>query len=175
MLMQAALDPDGLDRLRECITLKGDVNARDNAGRTALMLLIEQDGDINDRLQELFNAKADVNLGDCSGVTPLMAAACFNAGSTNADRHRHFRVQRLLDAGANVNAADEKGNTAAMRRLEDSYEDDTDTLRLLLDAGAKLDQKNGAGKTMLDLATEKKHTACIQLLQERLNAPSTSP
>ncbi len=177
MLMQAALDPDGLDRLRECIALKGDVNARDNAGRTALMLLIAQDGDINDRMQELLNAKADVNLGDCSGVTPLMAAVRFNAG-TNAldrDRHRHFRVQRLLDAGANVNAADKNGNTAAMRRLEDSYDDDTDTLRLLLDAGAKLDQKNGAGKTMLDLATEKKHTACIQLLQERLNAPSTSP
>ncbi len=140
------------------------------------MLLIEQDGDINDRLQELFNAKADVNLGDCSGVTPLMAAARFNAGS-NAGRHRHFRVQRLLDAGANVNAADKNGNTAAMLMLGGGYygHNDPDTLRLLLDAGAKLDQKNGAGKTMLDLATEKKHTACIQLLQERLNAPSTSP
>ena len=159
-LMQAALDPDGLDRLKECIARKGNVNARDNKGCTALRLLFGQDGDINSRVQELLNARADVNLGDSNGFTPLMAAACYNDTAK-----RRFRVRRLINAKVNVNAAAKAGNTAAMHLL--IHYDDPDTLRMLLDAGAKLDHKNGVGKTMLDLAMENNRSACVELLNER--------
>ena len=159
-LMLAALDPDGLSRLKECIARKGNVNARDNKGCTALRLLMGRDGDINSRVQELLNAKADVNLGDFTDFTPLMTAACYKDTAK-----RRFRVQRLIGARANVNAAGKAGNTAAMHLL--LHYDDPDTLRMLLDAGAKLDHKNGEGKTMLDLATENHRSACIKLLNER--------
>ena len=165
-LMQAALDPDGLDRLKECIARKGDVNARDNKGCTALRLLFGQDGDINSRVQELLNAKADVNLGDFTDFTPLMVAACYKDAAK-----RRFRVQRLINARANVNAAGKAGNTAAMHLL--LHYDDPDTLRMLLDAGAKPDHKNGEGKTMLDIASENHRNACIKLLNERF--PASSP
>ena len=159
-LILAALDPDGLSRLKECIARKGNVNARDNKGCTALRLLMGRDGDINSRVQELLNAKADVNLGDFTDFTPLMTAACYKDTAK-----RRFRVQRLIGARANVNAAGKAGNTAAMHLL--LHYDDPDTLRMLLDAGAKLDHKNGEGKTMLDLATENHRSACIKLLNER--------
>ena len=165
-LMQAALDPDGLDRLKECIARKEDVNARDNKGCTALRLLFGQDGDINSRVQELLNAKADVNLGDFTDFTPLMVAACYKDAAK-----RRFRVQRLINARANVNAAGKAGNTAAMHLL--LHYDDPDTLRMLLDAGAKPDHKNGEGKTMLDIASENHRNACIKLLNERF--PASSP
>ena len=165
-LMQAALDPDGLDRLKECIARKGNVNARDNKGCTALRLLFGQDGDINSRVQELLNAKADVNLGDFTDFTPLMVAACYKDAAK-----RRFRVQRLINARANVNAAGKAGNTAAMHLL--LHYDDPDTLRMLLDAGAKPDHKNGEGKTMLDIASENHRNACIKLLNERF--PASSP
>ena len=165
-LMQAALDPDGLDRLKECIARKEDVNARDNKGCTALRLLFGQDGDINSRVQELLNAKADVNLGDFTDFTPLMVAACYKDAAK-----RRFRVQRLINARANVNASGKAGNTAAMHLL--LHYDDPDTLRMLLDAGAKPDHKNGEGKTMLDIASENHRNACIKLLNERF--PASSP
>ena len=165
-LMQAALDPDGLSRLKECIAQKGDVNARDNKGCTALRLLFGQDGDINDRVQELLNAKADVNLGDSNDFTPLMTAACYKDTAK-----RRFRVQRLINARANVNAAGKAGNTAAMHLL--LHYDDPDTLRMLLDAGAKPDHKNGEGKTLLDIASENHRSACLKLLNERF--PASSP
>ncbi len=165
-LMQAALDPDGLDRLKECIAQKGDVNARDNKGCTALRLLFGQDGDINSRVSELLNAKADVNLGDSNDFTPLMVAACYKDTAK-----RRFRVQRLINAKVNVNAAGKAGNTAAMHLL--LHYDDPDTLRMLLDAGAKPDHKNGEGKTMLDIASENHRNACIKLLNERF--PASSP
>ena len=163
-LMQAALDPNGFSFLKECIAQKGDVNARDNRGCTALRLLAEQDGNIYSRAQELLNAKADVNLGDSNGVTPLMAAARYKVPDK-----RRFRVRLFLNAKANVNAVGKVGNTAAMHLL--IHHDDPDTLRMLLDAGAKLDHKNSAGKTMLDLATEKRRSACVKLLNKR-KAPS---
>ena len=166
LLMQAALDPDGLSRLKECIARKEDVNARDNKGCTALRLLFGQDGDINSRVQELLNAKADVNLGDFTDFTPLMTAACYKDAAK-----RRFRVQRLINARANVNAAGKAGNTAAMHLL--LHYDDPDTLRMLLDAGAKPDHKNGEGKTMLDIASENHRNACIKLLNERF--PASSP
>ena len=164
--MRAALDPDGLDRLKECIAQKGDVNARDNKGCTALRLLLGQDGDINSRVSELLNAKADVNLGDSNDFTPLMTAACYKDTAK-----RRFRVQRLIIAKANVNAAGKAGNTAAMHLL--LHYDDPDTLRMLLDAGAKPDHKNGEGKTMLDIALENHRNACLKLLNERF--PASSP
>ena len=165
-LMRAALDPDGLDRLKECIAQKGDVNARDNKGCTALRLLFGQDGDINSRVSELLNAKADVNLGDSNDFTPLMVAACYKDAAK-----RRFRVQRLINAKANVNAAAKMGNTAAMHLL--LHYDDPDTLRMLLDAGAKPDHKNSEGKTMLDIASENHRSACIKLLNERF--PASAP
>jgi ankyrin repeat protein len=60
----------------------------------------------------------------------------------------HEIVALLIKRGADVNAKDEKQNTALMFAADKC---DRETLRMLLKAGAKLDAKNWAGLTALQM------------------------
>lgn len=59
-------------------------------------------------------------------------------------------VRLLMDAGADINAVDEANTTALMRLAEKCAA--TETLRLLIEAGAKTDGKTAGGATALQLA-----------------------
>jgi ankyrin repeat protein len=73
-------------------------------------------------------------------------------------------VRALLEAGADVNALQEKGFTplheaAATGKLE--------LLRLLLDHGANAELQTEDGKSALDLARDEKEDAIVELLTRR--------
>ena len=79
--------------------------------------------------------------------TPLMVLF-FGGGACSKGAEGRETVALLIKRGANVNAQDEKQNTALMFAADKC---DRETLRMLLRAGAKLNAKNWAGLTALSM------------------------
>jgi hypothetical protein len=79
--------------------------------------------------------------------TPLMILLFGRQACASGAGGREI-VSLLIQRGANVNAQDEKQNTALMFAADNC---DRETLRLLLKAGAKLNAKNWAGLTALSM------------------------
>jgi hypothetical protein len=77
------------------------------------------------------------------------------------------RVKQLLDGdgGAHVDEKDEDGMTALMWAIE--YSSHTEVVRLLLDKGALLDEKNKWGRTALIHASVSGHTEMVRLLLDK--------
>jgi len=92
-----------IDRLTEA---GADVNAQDLDGRSVLIEALTTENDIPvSTIQSLVVAGAAPNIRISGGVTPLMLAA---AGEPEV-------LQMLIDAGADVNAQDDRGTTALLR------------------------------------------------------------
>ena len=90
-----------LNRVRSLIADGTDVNARNFAGRTALMSAVYfQNKSI---VRELVGEGADLNVRDAGGRTALMLAVSVN----NLEL-----IEELIAAGADVNIADNGKNTA---------------------------------------------------------------
>jgi uncharacterized protein len=114
-----------------------------------------------DIMRALAKAGADPLLGTADGTTPLMAASGVGWGggvdrrgrdtSGNEavinDSDRAAEVAKLaLDLGANVNAANEAGDTALHGAAAKGYDS---IIQALADKGAKLDIQNKRGRTPL--------------------------
>jgi len=87
------------------------------------------------------------------GLTPLMGAAW---------EGHNAMVARLLQLGADVNARDESGRTAAHNACWKAS-----TLALLLDAGASIDARMETGETPLMAAADEAAPRCLRLLLAR--------
>ena len=70
----------------------------------------------------------------------------------------------FLERGANVNHVDKAGYTPLLlaASIDFGY---TAMIDLLLDAGARIDAKNPAGKTAIDLARQYQHTRFVPALE----------
>lgn len=75
------------------------------------------------------------------GIPPIVSAALFG--------HAHV-VKYLIEAGADVNATDHVNTTALLRMVLECEQ--TEIVRLLIQAGAKTDIKADSGMTALQLA-----------------------
>ena len=76
----------------------------------------------------------------------------------------HYVLKVLLESGADPNATDEQGNSALMLFIASTTVED---VAAFLDAGADVSHKNNAGKSVLQLAKEKKQgDEIIKLLKE---------
>ncbi|MEU6110697.1 ankyrin repeat domain-containing protein [Streptomyces albidoflavus] len=112
---------------------------RDRLGRTAVCAAVEGDAE---SLRVLLAGGADPEAADAAGWTPLHFAAQAQAPSA---------VEVLLAAGASVGAVDGQGNTPLWRAVFCSQGEGA-VIRLLLEAGADLDQVNAHGVSPRALA-----------------------
>jgi ankyrin repeat protein len=114
-------------------------------------------------MRALAAAGADPLVPARDGTTPLMAAAGvgYRGGETRTSREYHRvpppdddrtleAVKVALSFGADVNAANQAGNTALHGAASKAY---ADVIKLLVEKGAKLDVRNKRGETPLTLAS----------------------
>ena len=151
----SALDKAVLNGNREMVQVllwaKADVNARDNTGETALMMI--GDDTTSEIVWDLINNGAKVNLRDEDGDTAIISAA-------EVDNVEALKV--LLDAGAKVNETNNDGQTALMIAAENGR---LHNVRALILAGADVNARDKEGKTALMLAKENDEPAVVRLLK----------
>jgi len=107
----------------------------------------------NDMVPALLAAGVDIGVTDAKGYTALVLASYNGQESTTA---------LLLKHGAAVDGAhDAQGNTALMGVCFKGY---LPIARMLIDAGADVNRRNGVGQTALMMATLFNQGAIIDLL-----------
>ena len=120
-----------------------NLNAKDNAGQTALMKAVRMGNCNMEVVRFLIEKGADVNAYDKHGLTALIFAA--HKGSMDT-------VRLLLDKGADVNA---KGDWSFLETrwtplfFAISETANVDIIRILIDKGADMNAKDGDGHTVL--------------------------
>ena len=148
---------DDAAAVRVLIEAGADVDARNDAGFTPLMVAAEKKVDTG-IVSGLIKAGADVDVRNDRGATALMAAA----GNENA-----AAVRTLIEAGADVDARSNSGTTALHHAAR---KNDTDIVAALIEAGADVDARNDAGYTALDYAAARGDAADVRaLLQAAAN------
>jgi ankyrin repeat protein len=136
-----------------------DPNLRDRKGNRATPLWWAVSSGNDSLIRTLLKAGADPEKGNMNDMLPLSVAVA--AGRLNI-------VQALIEhsaatdgKGANINAADKAGMTALMRA---AIKNDTCVMKLLLDNGADIMQKNIHGLTVLDIAVERNSEKAVSFL-----------
>mmetsp|Transcript_77491 Transcript_77491/g.250829 ORF Transcript_77491/g.250829 Transcript_77491/m.250829 type:complete len:913 (-) Transcript_77491:50-2788(-) len=132
-----------------------DINATDSAGRTAVMF--SRTADV---AQVLVDHGADIDALSNDGGTSLMVAASLG--------HTGF-CSFLLDRNGNASvfARDRKGTTAAMKAAQAGR---VETLELLLERRANLEDVDYLGHTMLHLAAKAGQPETVKFLVRNMSA-----
>ncbi|MCW8806925.1 MAG: ankyrin repeat domain-containing protein [Rhodanobacter sp.] len=159
----------GYPEIIEALLAAGaDVNAADAGGRSALHAAAQFGFEHSDslRARRLFDGLlkhgADINHADSEGKTPLLLllGAQLRPGSNCDATHIGALVPLLLDAGARVEHADQRGVTAlhacAMHAL-------LPPARVLLSRGADRQAVDGFGRTAADVA---RHLGYVDIAHE---------
>ena len=141
-----------IDDLSRLLKLGANVNAKGNAGWTALHIASLHGN--KKMVQLLLDNNADVNARDEKLQTPLHLASY--EGYTEV-------VQLLIDNKADINAKDEDGWTALHWA---SYEDDTEMVYLLIDNNINLNTMDKYFRTALDLAEDSWNTQTAWILKK---------
>lgn len=135
------------------------LETRNDDGDTVLLCAAFLNSNV-EVFKALIAAGADVNASTDFGISVLMAAAGANEdrGRTSHTALKYYAVQfnpdirvvkALIAAGADVNAQDISGYTALMYAAGHGS---ADTVRALIEAGAKCDSCNDFGESALMLA-----------------------
>ncbi|MHC4542315.1 MAG: ankyrin repeat domain-containing protein [Planctomycetota bacterium] len=150
--------------LSELLIQRGaDVNTIDKWGHSPLYFALVRYDDL-DIMNILIANGAEVDIKHPGGETVLMSAA--TAGRTEA-------VKLLLEADANVNAKNDRGQTALHVPLDirnsdyHKYRLSKDTIELLLASGADVNLKDKEGRTPLHLAAESADRDIVKLLLDK--------
>jgi len=106
-------------------------------------------------IQALLAKGGDPKIPTKAGITPLMAAAGLGSkeedttGRKKTEAEAIASIKLCLEAGADVNTADNQGETALHGAAQKGYDQ---VVQFLADHGAKLDAKDKKGRTPLDAA-----------------------
>jgi ankyrin repeat protein len=111
-------------------------------------------GDV-EAIRLLLEKHADPNVSTADGITPVMAAA--GVGSRDTDTRGRYKSEKdaigsiklLLEGGAQLNVADNRGQTALHGAAFWGW---NELVQFLADRGAKLDAKDRRGMTPIDSA-----------------------
>jgi ankyrin repeat protein len=155
--LHAAAAEGDVSGIRAALSAGADVNALDDQGKTALLLAVGPHGSC-DAVELLISKGADVNRADRWGNTPLMDAAMWVALPC---------VRQLLDHGAQVNAQDANGITAAMLVGNDGGNGTLSVLTLLLDRGADTQLRAKEGRSVYSSMASYGRQDLVSLLRER--------
>jgi uncharacterized protein len=121
---------------------------------TTPLLRAAKAGD-TEAMQVLLAKGADVKITTKFGITPIMAAAGLGTkeedttGRKKTEAEAIASIKLCLDAGADINAANNQGDTALHGAAQKGWDD---VVQFLADHGAKLDAKDKRGRTPLDAA-----------------------
>ncbi len=132
--------------LAALLALGADVNQPSAGGETPLLAAARGEGTI-EVFALIMDRGADVDFANGEGTTPLIAAA--EALKDPRDLSvQNEKINRLITAGANVDAQDEAGRTALLLAAATS----PDAVRSLIQAGADVHLIDQYGQTALHLA-----------------------
>lgn len=126
------------------------INEQNLEGETALILASKFAATYSslETMQLLILNGADINISDKYGFTPLMHACMQTSqerGTSTIDA-----VELLLNAHPKFNVKDKKGNTELILAVTASSTTGShETVKLLLECGARIDEGNNDGKTAL--------------------------
>jgi len=139
------------------------VDATNEVGHTALMAAA-RNGQL-EVMQFLLQSGADARRHNNDGFTPLHCAVGAPADwPADAARKQAECVRLLLKHGASANALNQSGGTPLMGA---AWFGCTPSVDLLLGAGADPTCTDKRGRTAYDLASERRHTDVIALLESR--------
>lgn len=125
-----------LDTMTALVDAGAEVNAKNKRGSTPLHWAIHDEA----KVRLLLVRGAAVNVKQVEGRTPLLQAASLGNGNSI--------LRLLLERGADSNVATLNGQTPLMAA---AIRGDTEALRLLIDAKANVNARNGAGESALML------------------------
>ncbi len=129
------------------LSARADVNAASNGGYTALRLAKEE------------GHSEVVKILQVAGAESAFASECpLCEPSRSGDL---TEVKRLLDGGADPNAANQWGETALMRAANYGK---SEVAELLLSAGADLNVADGTGRDLLIFAANRGHAEFVEVL-----------
>ena len=103
------------------------------------------------------NQRSNQNARDGKGRT-LLHGLCASYNVTVSD------LRQALEAGADVNAVDNWGNTPLHSLVSGSSDNKAELVAVLIEAGAKVDEVNCRNRTALFDALDREDTDCIQAL-----------
>ncbi|CAN7529639.1 ankyrin repeat domain-containing protein [Paenibacillus sp. LjRoot153] len=172
----SGLNDESVQIVKNLLAYKADVNASNADGETPLIAAVNVSMPQSRQIvQLLLDDGADPNQipkSNWSGMTPLMRAV--NPYGHDSIQGVYAMVEMLINAHADVNAADEKGNTVLSYAVEFNQhviDGNAEVIRLLLSKGAKTQTKDKNGVTPLakamNIVDEKKRDEIVKLLEEQ--------
>ena len=150
---------------RRLVAEGADVNAKDSSEQSAYLIATSEVGDDPRLLELTLGAGADVNAKDSYNGTGLI-----RAGERGHDRI----VRRLLETEIDVDHVNRLGWTALLEAiiLGEGGRAHTETVRLLVGAGADVNLPDKEGATPLDHARERDFPAIERILRRAGGKPA---
>ncbi|CAI6082842.1 unnamed protein product [Clonostachys chloroleuca] len=144
MLSIFAHEPSGIESIIKFITYGPDCNIPDGNGNRPLHIVVQPAYPKAPLIQALLHGGANPCLKNARGISPLLSI-CLSPESMPA-------INMLLDAGADINAADSNGETllfGGLANLSFEKEDEDRCIRALIERGADIAVRDLAGRTIL--------------------------
>ena len=145
----ALMHSNGYENLTMLINAGANVNALNNKGQTALILAAQ----LNDiyKVRRLIDSGADVSRKDSDGCDALLYTSKSDC------------LKLLINAGANVNALNNKGQTALILAAQ---RNDANSIRLLIESGVNVSCKDSYDCDAIFYTGNEYNEQCLRLLAE---------